>query len=95
MRVIKLDVNPTFEKYMEDFIYAKKYNMFDPHEELTPFETNPRKWNEKYWINLKMDFSKNASVKRLTHMRIVARVFYKEKSKELKKKEVKGHLNHL
>ena len=75
-----LDVDPTFEDYIEDYEYCKKVNgLFDSHMELTPLCQEERKWNLDYWNQLKKDLMKNYSLKRFEHMRTVARVVYADK----------------
>lgn len=81
--VDSLDVDPTFEKYNEDYEYCKGINGFlEPHVDITPFLSSER-WNEKYWVQIKMDLMKNFSEKRFSHMREVAKVIYSEKIKRL------------
>ena len=81
--VDSLDVDPTFEKYNEDYEYCKGINGFlEPHVDITPFSSS-EKWNEKYWVQIKMDLMKNFSEKRFSHMREVAKVIYSEKIKRL------------
>ena len=87
-----LDVDPTFEKYAEDFEYCKKKaGLFDPHRELMPMTENQSVWNDDYWVQLKMDLLKNFSYERFEHMRQVALVYYAEKiariTKERKERE--------
>ena len=75
-----LDVDPTFEKYAEDFDYCKKKaGLFEAHKELTPMTENQRMWNDDYWVQLKTDLLKNFSEERFRHMRQVAQVVYAEK----------------
>ena len=79
-----LDVDPTFEKYAEDFEYCKnKAGLFEPHKELTPITENQRLWNEDYWVQLKMDLLKNFSRERFGHMRQVAQVMYADKIEKI------------
>lgn len=74
-----LDVDPTFEKYKDDYEYCKKISAFlEPHSEMTPFLSRER-WNKQYWEQLKLDLMKNFSEKRFSHMREVARVIYSDK----------------
>ena len=81
--VDSLDVDPTFEKYNEDYEYCKGINGFlEPHVDITPFSSS-EKWNEKYWVQIKMDLMKNFSEKRFSHMREVVKVIYSEKIKRL------------
>lgn len=81
--VDSLDVDPTFEKYSDDYEYCKKIKGFlEPHVDITPFSSS-EKWNEKYWVQIKMDLMKNFSEKRFSHMREVAKVIYSEKIKRL------------
>ena len=84
-----LDIDPTFEKYKEDFEYCKKQKAFESHKKLTPLEfNNPSKWNDIYWANLKKDLFDNFSQKRLEHMIKVAKVIYKDKIERLKKERL-------
>lgn len=79
-----LDVDPTFEKYMDDYEYCKSIDGFlMPHIDMTPF-LNKEEWNEQYWVQLKMDLMKNFSDRRFVHMRQVAQVIYAEKINRLK-----------
>ncbi len=83
-----LDVDPTFEKYEEDYAYCCKNapEMFDEHEELkTPLTNDQGSWNDDYWNKLKIDLLKNFSKKRFEHMRKVAQVYYADKIKRLRK----------
>lgn len=87
-----LDVDPTFEKYAEDFEYCKKKEgLFEPHRELMLMTENQKLWNDDYWVQLKMDLLKNFSQERFGHMRQVAQVVYAEKiariTKERKERE--------
>lgn len=75
-----LDVDPTFEKYTEDFEYCKnKAGLFEAHKELTQMTENQKMWDDGYWVQLKMDILKNFSRERFQHMRQVAQVVYAEK----------------
>ena len=51
------------------------------------------KWNEKYWVQIKMDLMKNFSEKRFSHMREVAKVIYAEKIKRLEQERRKAELH--
>ena len=75
-----LDVDPTFEKYREDYEYCRNMEgFFDVYRDLTElFEDNSR-WTLAYWEQLKMDLMKNFSEKRFNHMIRVAQVIYAEK----------------
>ena len=45
-----LDVDPTFEKYIEDYNVCKKLEgMFEPYIELTPLSLSDSDWNMEYW----------------------------------------------
>ena len=80
-----LDIDPTFEVYKEDFEYCKKIpGIFEGHKELKPFERNPVKWDEDYWVAIKMDMQENFSIKRFEHMKEVAKVYYADKVERLK-----------
>ena len=75
-----LDVDPTFESYKEEYDYCKRIPGFlEPFTELTPFEMNPAKWDENYWVKLKMDLIKNFSEERFMHMVNVAKVYKADK----------------
>lgn len=85
-----LDVDPTFEKYKEDYEYCKsKGNIFEKHQELTPFQSEKNQWNKAYWIKLKMDLVSNFSEERLLHMVEVSKVVYKEKIERIKEERRK------
>lgn len=78
------DADPTFEKYKEDFEYCKNLpGLFAPHKELTPFTSDQSKWDEDYWVKIKMDMEENYSIERFNHMKEVAKVFYADKIKRL------------
>lgn len=75
-----LDVDPTFEKYREDYEYCRNMEgFFEIYRDLNEmFEDNSR-WTLAYWEQLKMDLMKNFSEKRFNHMIRVAQVIYAEK----------------
>lgn len=78
--VDSLDVDPTFEKYREDYEYCRKVpGLFEPHRELTPLKSNQSQWNLSYWEKLKMDLMENFSEKRFAHMIQAAKVVYADK----------------
>ena len=55
-----LDVDPSFDKYIEDYEYACKVSGFlDEHIDLTSFSFNESEWDEDYWLSLKKDLKKN------------------------------------
>lgn len=75
-----LDVDPTFEKYKEDYIVCKnQMGFFEPYKELSMLTLDTTKWNMQYWERLKLDLEKNFSAKRFEHMINVAKVVYAEK----------------
>jgi hypothetical protein len=79
-----LDVDPTFEKYSEDYSYCKGIEgFFDSHVEMTPMLSDKNRWNMEYWVQLKLDLIKNFSQERFEHMRQVATVVYSDKIKRL------------
>lgn len=80
-----LDVDPTFENYIDDFNYCKSKGFIDPHKELTPFTNDKSKWNEEYWGKIETDITKNFSEKRMNHLREVAKVFMADKIDRLNK----------
>lgn len=82
--VDSLDVDPTFEKYMEDFEYCKSLpGLFIEHIELSPLTLDESQWNSAYWGKLKSDLLKNFSLKRFQHMQRVAKIVYAEKIKKI------------
>lgn len=75
-----LDVDPTFEKYEQDYNYCKGLNgFFDDHIEITCLRQNSVEWDAAYWEQLKRDLVKNFSQIRFEHMIQVAKVVYSEK----------------
>lgn len=74
-----LDVDPTFEKYLDDYNYCAKKGLFDPHEKLSGLNDRQSDWNDDYWAKIKRDLLKNFSRERLDHMRKVALVVLAEK----------------
>lgn len=81
-----LDVDPTFEKYKEDFEYCCKNmpQMFARHADLTThMDNNQNHWTDDYWNGLKVDLLKNFSKERFEHMRNVAKVVYADKVSRL------------
>ena len=75
-----LDIDPTFEEYKEDYECASKVpGMIVPYQELTPLTDDQSLWDIDYWIKLKRDLMENFSVKRLEHMKKVARVIHADK----------------
>ena len=79
-----LDGDPTFDKYLEDYEYCKsKGILFIPHIELHPMSFEAV--NEKYWVQLQKDFRENPSIERLEHMRVVARILYRDRIRSAEK----------
>lgn len=79
-----LDVDPTFEKYKEDYEYAKKVpGLIEQYVELTPFRYSSDSWDEDYWVSLKKDLAKNFSDERLKHMKEVVKVVHADKLKRV------------
>lgn len=75
-----LDVDPTFEKYKEDYEQCKSVEgLFDTHQPLTGISMDKNDWTMNYWEQLKLDLMKNFSVARFEHMIIVAKVVYADK----------------
>lgn len=74
-----LDVDPSFQEYEEDFRYCKEKGIFESHVERTSFRMDPSTWNVGYWTALKGDLVANLSVERLSHMRKVANVLFKDR----------------
>lgn len=80
-----LDVDPTFEKYRDDYEYCKKMaGFFEPYQELSEMTPDSTRWDMQYWVRLKTDLIKNFSEKRFEHMIRVAKVVYAEKTARLK-----------
>lgn len=81
-----LDVDPTFEKYREEYDYCKKVRgLFEDYKQLTPLSENKNDWDIDYWAKLKNDLIKDFSDKRFQHMIKVAQVVHKEKVERLKR----------
>ena len=81
-----LDVDPTFEKYKEDYEYCKQIpGFFEDYTEITTLTDNQSMWDKRYWEVLKTELLKNFSEKRFQHMIKVAKVVYAEKVDKLKK----------
>lgn len=79
-----LDVDPTFEKYKEDYNYCKNIpGLFDVHANLSGFISDTERWNSSYWDQLKLDLMKNFSKERFEHMIQVAKVVYAGKIERL------------
>lgn len=79
-----LDVDPTFEKYKDDYAICRKIEgMFEPYAELTALSTNHSEWDMDYWVKLKYDQKQNFSEKRFGHMIEVAKVVNAEKVERL------------
>ena len=75
-----LDVDPTFEKYKEDYEICEGLSgLFDPYQMLNEITKDKSKWTMKYWEQLKVDLMKNFSKIRFEHMIEVAKVVYSEK----------------
>ena len=79
-----LDVDPTFEKYLDDYNYCVKKGLFEPHKNLNDFRNRQADWNDDYWQILKRDLLKNFSRERLDHMRKVALVVLADKVARLR-----------
>ena len=88
-----LDIDPTFEEYKEDYECACKVpGMIVPYQELTPLTDDQSQWNIDYWIKLKRDLMENFSVKRLEHMKKVARVIHADKLERIIKEREKAEI---
>ena len=85
-----LDVDPSFDKYIEDYEYACKVSGFlDEHIDLTSFSFNESEWDEDYWLSLKKDLKKNFSDIRFNHMKDVARVVHADRLKRIEDERAK------
>ena len=85
-----LDGDPTFKHYEDEYQYCIKNKiLFEPYREIHPLRLNDI--DEHYWVELKNDFMENPSIKRMEHMRKVAKILYAESidraEKEKKKRE--------
>lgn len=80
-----LDVDPTFARFEEDYRYCRQFvpELWEPYQELTPLRSDPKEWDEDYWVRLKVDLAKNFSDERLAHMRKVAMVVLAEKVRRI------------
>lgn len=78
-----LDMDPTFERYQEDYDYCCSKGLLEPHQELTPLTQDQTQWTKDYWAHLKVDLLKNLSEKRLMHMKRVAQVLKADKIQRL------------
>lgn len=75
-----LDVDPTFEKYREDYEFCRNMEgFFEIHHDLSELLEDKSGWTLAYWEQLKMDLMKNFSEMRFNHMIWVAKVVYAEK----------------
>ena len=83
--VDSLDVDPTFEEYLDDYNYCADKGLFERHKDLTPFSDRKVDWNDDYWQKIKRDLLKNFSRERLDHMRKVALVVLADKVERLKR----------
>lgn len=83
-----LDVDPTFEKYKEDYEYCQRKvpGLFEQHKDMTPLTENQKEWDYDYWRELKIDLVNNFSKKRFEHMIRVAKVIYAGKIKVISEK---------
>ena len=89
--VDSLDVDPTFEKYKDDYEYCKSIDGFlVAHTDITPMLSS-EKWDKGYWEQLKIDLLKNFSDVRFSHMREVAQIVYADKVRRLKQEREKDN----
>lgn len=78
--VDSLDVDPTFEKYKEDYEFCKGIpGLFEAHQPLKGIVPDKDQWTMQYWEQLKLDLMKNFSEIRFEHMIEVAKVVYSDK----------------
>lgn len=78
--VDSLDVDPTFESYLEEYEYCKHVDgLFDAHRELSPLLSDQTRWTLTYWDQLKIDLMNNFSQRRFEHMMVVARIVHADK----------------
>ena len=83
-----LDGDPTFKNYEDKYQYCIKNKiLFEPYREIHPLRLNDI--DEHYWVELKNDFIENPSVKRMEHMRKVAKILYAERIERIEKEKRK------
>ena len=81
-----LDGDPTFKHYEDEYQYCIKNKiLFEPYREIHPLRLNDI--DEHYWVELKNDFIENPSVKRMEHMRKVAKILYAERIERIEKEK--------
>lgn len=79
-----LDVDPTFEKYKEDYKVCKGIEgFFETHIELNTLVAVQTNWDMDYWVKLKYDQKQNFSERRFEHMIEVAKIVNAEKVERL------------
>lgn len=79
-----LDVDPTFEKYKEDYNYCMNLpGLFEADINLSGMISDSGRWDASYWDQLKIDLMKNFSKERFEHMIQVAKVVYAGKIERL------------
>ena len=77
------EVDPTFEKYQEDYEYCKNIlGFFEEYKELTALDNS--RLGEDYWFCLKRDLKNNFAQKRFEFMETVAPIIFAEKVARLK-----------
>ncbi len=93
-----LDVDPTFEKYREDYrVCSSLAGFWEPHLEgngLMPLTTDHEQWTMDYWLRLKRDVMRNFSEKRYSHMILAAKVIFAEKIERLRRERQKAASPH-
>ena len=88
-----LDVDPTFEKYKEDYEICEGLSgLFDPYQELNEIKQDKNKWTMEYWEQLKVDLMKNFAKMRFEHMIEVAKVVYSEKVIRLQQERIQERI---
>lgn len=88
-----LDVDPSFNEFLEEYNYVLKNGLFEPHRSLSGLNNDKSVWDKSYWIRIKRDLLENFSKERIDHMREVAKVIYADKlrrAKESEQQEVKA-----
>ncbi len=82
-----LDVDPTFEKYRDDYEYCKNNleGFFETHQEMFALSQDRSQWTNAYWTQMKRDLGRNFSQKRFEHMMEVAKIVFAEKVERLRR----------
>ena len=81
------EVDPTFEKYKEDYEYCKNIpGFFEDYKELTSLDN--KRLDAEYWTYLKRDLKTNFAEKRFEFMKNMAPSIFAEKVAKLKEERM-------